>query len=329
MRFLAIALLALVLPGAARGAPVTLTESTVADSCRHDLQGGVLVAAWETRATNARNKPESRNCLIVKEGAFVYELSSLAGPRTWRLIQRESIPVAALSRIRLMEFYDFISIDLRGTSPTDALWHYTDQDDVRLDDIRLDFEGSDFPYAKSVFAALRTSVGPAVAFENAIPADRIDFTNFTYPAIASCFPGKIPPSRMALRDGYFSVFDPLMGLGIETHVEQIAVGTFAGSKRAQVAVLLECTASIPIGYYNEAFLYDRARGTASLIARLAGGSETDGITDLRFENGQLLVDRCLSDATGTCTYTAVTHYAWDGRRLRIASKLRHPTGKAF
>lgn len=325
MRVLTIALLALGFSTAPGGAATSLTRSTVADSCRRDLHGGVLVAAWETRATNVRTRPESRNCLILNDGTFVYEISAPAEPRVWHLIQRESIPVAALRQVRLAEFYDFISIDLRGSSPMDALWHYTDRDDVSLGDIRLDFEARDFPYAKGVFAALRGSVGPAAAFENAIPAGRIDFTTFTYPAIASCFPGHVPPRPMTLRDGSFSVFDPNMGLGIETHVEQIAVGTFTGLPRAQVAVLLECTASIPIGYYNEAFLYDRASGKATLVARLPGGSETDGITDLRFENGQLLVDRCLSDSLELCANSEMTRYAWDGRRLRIASKYRHVT----
>ncbi len=125
--------------GALLGTTATASISTIEASCRADHPRAHIVAAWETRATNMRIEPKTRNCLLTEDGDLVEELAMYASAGHYAVTQTERVPVARITSGELVDFYGGDLIAPHAAAPKDVLWPYGRGEDVALDGLRIDF----------------------------------------------------------------------------------------------------------------------------------------------------------------------------------------------
>ena len=161
-----------------------------------------------------------------------------------------------------------------------------------------------------------------VVLTSLLKAPGVDFANFTYPPVSSCFPGGNVTGPIVLRSGDFTATDKATQLETETHLHSVVYGKLRSNSSLQAVVILSCDAFGLPGMYNQGFLFDVQGRRATLITQLEGGDEESGIADIRIARGLLYVDRCAADS---CAQSERTAYRLNGRRLQVVRQTRHRT----
>lgn len=140
----------------------------------------------------------------------------------------------------------------------------------------------------------------------------IDFQNFTYRA--KC-PYEITSIRV--RGGVFERKQEMDEVYFK--VMQVVYGDLTGDGRDEAIVTSFCSTQ-GTGRLTEGYVYTMRRGQPVQIASLAQGDRAfGGIVDVRFERGQLLVERYAPEepGSGACCpkYIDTQAYRLSGRRL--------------
>lgn len=143
---------------------------------------------------------------------------------------------------------------------------------------------------------------------------RVDFRNFSYPALCAeelGLSGGIPVRRGEYakedRDGslHFGIFS-------------VSYGDLTGDGRAEAVVAASCNTG-GTGQFSEGMVFSMRENRPVLIGRVTGGDRAyGGIAGLSIEKGRLVVERYATDEDGPACcpkYVDTTRLRWDGGQL--------------
>ena len=160
---------------------------------------------------------------------------------------------------------------------------------------------------------LQTAVAPSPA-PAAGDIRRVDFRNFTYPALCAeenGLGGGIP-----VRDGEYAKEDEFGRLYFS--IISVSYGDLTGDTAPEAAVTAICNTG-GTGQFSEGMVFSMQEGKPVLIDRIEGGDRAyGGIVAITVEDRRLVVERYATDEGGpSCCprYIDTTWLGWDGTRL--------------